>query len=100
MGNSLPFTSRPTPSPSRAVIFMELQCIQSYLKEPWRHPGKLQMIGSADAVPPALDGVVPVDEYKRTMSSVEDRVAKYRGEKILTDDYCTEISGLPSCMLT
>lgn len=80
MGNSLPISSPPKPSPSRAVIFMEPQCVRSYFREPWRRPvGKLQIIGSTDEVPPALDGVVPVDEYREMMISVADQAASYRG---------------------
>ena len=87
MGNSLPISSPPKPSPSRAVIFMEPQCVRSYFREPWRRPvGKLQIIGSTDEVPPALDGVVPEDEYREMMSSVADQAASYRVEDLVFSD--------------
>lgn len=37
------------------------------------------MIGSTDELPPALDGVVPLDDYREILSSVADRAADYRG---------------------
>ena len=80
MGNTLPISTPPKPSSTRAVIFMEPQCIRSYLREPWRRPaGELQIIGSTDELPCALDGVVPLDVYKDMLSSVADRIANFRG---------------------
>ena len=85
MGNTLPITAPPKPSDRRAVIFMEAQGIRSYLKEPWRVKpiGKLQIVGSTDVLPQALDGVVPLDEYIEMMSSVGERAANYRGKSIV-----------------
>ena len=85
MGNTLPITAPPKPSDRRAVIFMEAQGIKSYLKEPWRVKpiGKLQIVGSTDVLPQALDGVVPLDEYIEMMSSVGERAANYRGKSIV-----------------
>lgn len=59
---------------------MEPQCLRSHLKEPWRRPiGKLQIIGSTDELPPALDGVVELDAYRDMIGSVAEKAAKYRG---------------------
>mmetsp|Transcript_11375 Transcript_11375/g.20536 ORF Transcript_11375/g.20536 Transcript_11375/m.20536 type:complete len:223 (-) Transcript_11375:248-916(-) len=83
MGNTLPISVPPKPSPSRAVIFMKQQCIQSYLQEPWRKPaGKLEIIGSIEEVPFALDGLVPVEEYREMASLVAVQAATYRGGRI------------------
>ena len=80
MGNSLPITSPPSPSPSRAVILLEPQCIRSYLREPWRRPvGELQVVGSAEELPPALDGVVPIEVYREMMKTLIERASNYRG---------------------
>eukprot|EP00581_Thalassiosira_minuscula_P007479 CAMPEP_0183710540 /NCGR_PEP_ID=MMETSP0737-20130205/6250_1 /TAXON_ID=385413 /ORGANISM="Thalassiosira miniscula, Strain CCMP1093" /LENGTH=220 /DNA_ID=CAMNT_0025938833 /DNA_START=47 /DNA_END=709 /DNA_ORIENTATION=+ len=83
MGNTLPITSPPKPSSSRAVIFMVPRGIRSYLKEPWRRPvGLLRIIGSTDEIPPALDGVVPIEEYKEKINAVADRASNYKGGTI------------------
>lgn len=83
MGNTLPVTAPPKPSPTRAAIFMEPQSVRSYLREPWRRPvGELQIIDSSDGLPPAFDGVVPPIEYAAMMNSVADRAAIYRGGRI------------------
>lgn len=80
MGNTLPISSPPKPSPTRAVVFLEPQCIRSYLREPWRRPvGLLRVIGSTDELPTAFDGVVPLDIYRDILSLVADRAADYRG---------------------
>ncbi|KAL7542841.1 hypothetical protein ACHAXR_012150 [Thalassiosira sp. AJA248-18] len=83
MGNTLPITSPPKPSSTRHVIFMEPQCVRSYLREPWRRPvGELRMLESTNDLPPALDGVVPLDDYRDMMSSVADHVANFRGGRV------------------
>ena len=80
MGNTLPISSPPKPSASRAVIFMEPQCLRSYLREPWRRPvGLLQVVGTADELPPALDGVVELDVYQEMVKSVAAKAGNYRG---------------------
>ena len=59
---------------------MAPQCLRSHLKEPWRRPiGKLQIIGSTDELPPALDGVVELDAYRDMIGSVAEKAANYRG---------------------
>ena len=85
MGNTLPITSPPKPSDRRAVIFMEAQGIRSYVKEPWRVKpiGLLQIVGSTDVLPQALDDVVPLDEYLEMMNSVSERAANYKGKFIV-----------------
>lgn len=80
MGNTLPISATPTPSPSRAVIIMVPQSFRTYLKEPWRRPvGKLQLVGTRDELPPALNGVVSIETYIEMMSSVDSRASNYRG---------------------
>lgn len=80
MGNTLPICEPPAPSASRAVIIMVPQSFRTYLKEPWRRPvGKLQVVGTRDELPPALDGVVPNETYNEIMTCVVDRVSNYRG---------------------
>lgn len=44
--------------------------------------GELQIIGSIDDLPPAFDGVVPIDEYREKMKAVADRVASYKGGRV------------------
>ena len=79
MGNTLPISNLPKPSSTRAVIFMQPQCIRGYIKEPWRHPaGELQIVSPVDTLPCALDAV-PLDVYQEMMSSVADRIANFRG---------------------
>lgn len=83
MGNALPVTLPPKPSSSRAVIFMESECIRTYLRGGCRRPiPRLQVIGSTDGVPPALDGAVPAEEYLAMASALADRAARFRGGRI------------------
>ena len=64
---------------------MQPQCVGSYLKEPWRKPiGKLQILGSTDELPAALDGAVPLEVYKEMMKSIDERANSYRGMCSLT----------------
>ena len=80
MGNTLPVTIPPKPSPTRAVIFMQPQTVFSYCREPWKR-GELRIVGSSpdDELPPALSDLVPPEEYREIMSSVAERAANYRG---------------------
>lgn len=83
MGNTLPITNPPKPTSSRAVILMELDCVRTFLRDPWRRPvGKLQIIGSTDEVPSALDGVIPVENYRAMLTSLADQAAKFKGGRI------------------
>jgi hypothetical protein len=81
MGNTLPITAQPKPSASRAVLLLEQKCVRSYLREPCRQPvGQLQIVGFADELPPALDGVVPFVDYKEMTSFIGTRVSNFKGD--------------------
>ena len=89
MGNTLPMSAPPQPSPNRAVMLLEQQPVRSCLREPPRRPaGKLRIADCAGEPPPALDGAIPPGEYERMMRSVSDRAAAYRGRSsFVSEDF-------------
>lgn len=44
--------------------------------------GELQVVGSAEELPPALDGVVPIEVYREMMKTLIERASNYRGGMI------------------
>jgi hypothetical protein len=97
MGNTLPISAPPAPSASRVVIAMVPQPFLTFVKHPWRRPvGKLQVLGTRDEIPNALDGVVPVDTYIEMMKRVNDRASNYQGETFpLPQLFYLRMKGIP-----
>lgn len=70
MGNTIPLSSPPKPSPSRAVIYMEPQNIS----------GKIKIVSSTEDLPPALDGTVPSSVFEEMVTSIVHLLDTFRGK--------------------
>jgi hypothetical protein len=70
MGNSIPITSVPRPTDSRAIIYIEPRGIL----------GKLAVRRDSDEiVPSALDGTVPVCIFGSALDRIAERCRSFRG---------------------
>mmetsp|Transcript_4250 Transcript_4250/g.9480 ORF Transcript_4250/g.9480 Transcript_4250/m.9480 type:complete len:209 (-) Transcript_4250:391-1017(-) len=88
MGNTLPISSPPKPTPSRAVLYMipESMC------------GKTRILNS-DELPPALDGTVPPSMFGEIIRSMDDRLDNFKAGRITCIVTAFQVCLLVICML-
>eukprot|EP00804_Cyclotella_cryptica_P017407 CCRYP_016642-RB/>CCRYP_016642-RB protein AED:0.03 eAED:0.03 QI:690/1/1/1/0/0.5/2/843/85 len=69
MGNTFPITSPPTPSQSRAIVYIEPKGIF----------GELVLGPQQNSLPLALSGRVPACVYEGAMTCISERLRSFRG---------------------
>jgi len=74
MGNNFPITSPPTPSQSRAIIYIEPKGVF----------GELMLGPQQNSLPLALSGRVPACVYEGAIAEISERLRSFRGMFCMT----------------